>query len=138
MEFGLVVPVIVIIVLGTYDLGNLIAIRTKLDDALHAGGTYAMSYPTDYTGMQTAISAAAPAGWASAGTLTVNSPAVACSCWAPGGAVSSASCASDPICPIGQVNQRFITLSATQTYEPLLLPKVNFNSVSTSYVARVQ
>lgn len=135
MEFGLVVPVIVIIVLGTYDLGNMIAIRGKLDDALHAGGIYAMSYPTSLTGMQTAVTAALPTGWTD---VTVSTPVASCSCWATGGTVTAADCTSDPICPIGQVNQRFIALSVTRPFEPLLLPTATFNSVSTTYVVRVQ
>ncbi len=135
MEFGMVVPVIAIIVLGTYDLGNMIAIRTKLDDALHAGGTYAMSYPTSYTNIQSAVTAALPAGWTDA---VVSAPVVTCSCWAAGGAVTSADCSTDPICPIGQVNQRFITLAVSRPFSPLLLSPVTFDSVSTSYVIRVQ
>lgn len=131
----MVVPVIAIIVLGTYDLGNMISIRTKLDDALHAGGTYAMSYPTSLTNIQSAVTAALPAGWTD---VTISTPVVACSCWATGGAVTSADCTADPICPIGQVNQRFITLAVTRPFAPLLLPPATFDSVSTTYVVRVQ
>lgn len=138
MEFGIVVPAVVIIVTGTYDLGNLITIRSKIDDALHAGGIYAMSYPTDISGMEAAITAAVPSGWTTAGTFTVTTPTVVCSCWATGGAVTTSDCNASPICPTDQVNQRFVTLTATQTYEPLLLPKVSFNSVSSTYVVRVQ
>ncbi|MCX7384617.1 MAG: hypothetical protein NT133_25090 [Alphaproteobacteria bacterium] len=112
-----------------------IADRRGVSAMEFAGGIYAMSYPTSLTGMQTAVTAALPTGWTD---VTVSTPVASCSCWATGGTVTAADCTSDPICPIGQVNQRFIALSVTRPFEPLLLPTATFNSVSTTYVVRVQ
>lgn len=133
IEFGVVVPIIGIIILGTYDLGNLVQQRMKLADAVRAGGQYAMSYPTSTSGIRAAVTAALPAGWTG---VTVGSPTTTCACWSAGGGETAASCAADPVCPAGQVTERFVTLTASRTYTPLLL--VSFTSVSANYVARVQ
>ena len=133
IEFGVTVPIIVMIILGTYDLGNLVQQRMKLSDAVRAGGQYAMSYPTSTSGIQGAITAALPTGWSG---VTVGSPTMSCACWSAGGGETTASCAADPVCSAGEVTERFVTLTASRVYTPLLL--VSFTSVSASYVARVQ
>ena len=132
IEFGVVLPVIAAIILGTYDLGNLVQSQLKLSDALHAGGLYAMSYPTAFGGMQTAVTAALPATWTD---VTVPLPTARCACWTAG-AEATADCSANPICPSGSINERFVTLTASRPITPLLL--VNFTSVNALYVARVQ
>jgi Flp pilus assembly protein TadG len=134
IEFGMVLPVIVVIILGTYDVANLVQTTAKLNDALHAGGQYAVSFPGDTTGMQTVIQDALPTGWAD---VTIAAPVMNCACAAGGGGEAAASCDATPICPLGETTERYITLSATQPYSALLLYSL-IPSISASYVARVQ
>jgi Flp pilus assembly protein TadG len=132
VEFGATVPVLVVIVLGTYDLGNLVQMRMKLSEAAFAGGQYAVAFPSDSTGIATTIRAALPSGWTD---VAISGPTTACSCWS-GGAEAASSCASDPVCPTGQVVQRSVTLGLTKPYSPLLV--MSLTSISASYVARIQ
>ncbi len=133
IEFGAVVPVIALILTATYDLGNLVQMRMKLSEAAYAGGQYAVAFPSNASGISAAITAALPAGWSD---VTITGPTTVCTCWTAGGGEAAASCASDPVCPTGQVLQRTITLSLTKPYSPLMM--VSLTSISASYVTRVQ
>lgn len=78
VEFALVAPILVILMLGTYDLGNAAQQQIALQAAVQVGGAYAVHLPDDPTGVQAAVTAALPAG------MTLINPggvaAVACSC----------------------------------------------------------
>jgi Flp pilus assembly protein TadG len=131
IEFGIVMAGIVVIVLGTYDIGNYVLQEMKLADAAHAGGQYAMSYPTDTAGMTAAIDAVLP--WPD---VTVTEPTTTCGCWSSGGGESAADCSANPVCPSGETVERFITITLQRNYSPLLV--MGLTSTTESYVARVQ
>jgi Flp pilus assembly protein TadG len=131
IEFGVIVPVIVVIVLGTYDIGNLVRVRMKLAEAAFAGGQYAVAFPMDTDGIARTVKAALPAGWTG---VRITGPTTACACWS-GGAEGAALCTDEPVCPTGQV-QRTVTLGLTMPYSPLLV--MSLTSISASYAARIQ
>ncbi len=133
VEFGVTVPVIVLILTATYDIGNLVQMRMKLSEAAYAGGQYAVAFSDSNSGVLAAVNAALPAGWTD---VTMSGPTSVCTCWSAGGGEAAASCASDPVCPTGQVLQRTLTLSLTKPYTPLMM--ISLTSISASYVARVQ
>ncbi|MDR3531989.1 MAG: pilus assembly protein [Rhodopila sp.] len=77
VEFAIMASVMVMLMLGAYDLGNAAQEQIALQAAVQAGGSYALRYPTNPSSVQNAVTAALPAGWtlSNAG----GKPAVACS-----------------------------------------------------------
>ena len=133
IEFAVVLSVVVIFVLGTYDLGNILLQRMKLAEAVHAGAVYANSFPTDNTGISTKITAALPAGWSD---VVIAAPSISCACWTSGGGEATADCTASPVCPTGQTTERFMTLTLSRPYAPLLI--LSLSSTSVTYVTRIQ
>lgn len=134
IEFGMIMAAIVVVVLGTYDIGNYVLQQMKLSAAAAVGGLYAVSYPADTAGTTNAINAALPAGWV--GNVAITGPSLSCACWTAGGGQVGASCAANPVCPAGQNIQRFITINLQLNYTPLLVS--GLTSTSANYVAQVQ
>lgn len=133
LEFAIVTPLMVTIILGTFDIGNILQQRIKLTDAVRTGGQYASSYPTDSTGIVTTVRGALPAGWTN---VTVSTPTTRCTCWTSG-VEAEASCSDSPVCPgSNSTPARYLTLTAARPNAPLLL--LTLTSTSASYVARVQ
>jgi Flp pilus assembly protein TadG len=81
LEFAIVAPVMVTLMLGAYDLGNAAQRQIDLQEAVRSGGAYALNHPTDVSGIRTIVTNSLPAGW------TLTNPggvaAVACSCLNP-------------------------------------------------------
>jgi Flp pilus assembly protein TadG len=50
-EFALIAPVMATLLLSTYDIGNAVQEQLQLEQALRAGGQYAMSFPTQTGGL---------------------------------------------------------------------------------------
>lgn len=76
VEFALIAPVVCLLVMGGFDVGNAIQQSLRLEAAAQAGAQYAFSRPTDSAGMVAAIRANLP-GWSD---ITVPSPVAACRC----------------------------------------------------------
>jgi len=129
IEFGVVMAAIVVIVLGTYDVGNYVLQQMKLAEAANVGGQYLVSYPTDTAGMTTALDNAVPPAWVS--DVTVTGPSMTCTCGSAG--IGDAATCAVP-CPSGIA--RFMTITLQRNYTPLLV--VGLTSTSASYVARIQ
>ena len=60
-EFALIAPVMLTMLFGVYDLGNAIQERLQLEQAVRAGGQFALSWPDQTGGIADAIQAALPA-----------------------------------------------------------------------------
>lgn len=131
IEFGVVMAAIVVIVLGTYDIGNYVLQQMKLSEAAEVGGQYSISYPLDTAGAISAMDAALPTDWIS--DVSVSGPSMTCTC-ATSGIGDAASCSTT--CPTGPV-ERYVTITLQRNYAPLLLVKI-LTSTSASYVARIQ
>lgn len=75
-EFALIAPVLCLLVMGSFDVGNAIQQSLKLEAAARAGAQYAFSRPADGAGIADAIRANLP-GWSD---ITVPAPVMACRC----------------------------------------------------------
>jgi Flp pilus assembly protein TadG len=120
VEFALISTAVLMLLLGGYDVASVVRIRMQLQQALRAGGQYAVSFPTQNgpatspnNGIILAIQQALPA----LSGVTVNTPSMSP---APGG--------GPPY---------YMTLTASAPYSPFLVlgPTID-NSVS--YVVRFQ
>jgi len=81
LEFAIIAPIMVTLMLGTYDFGNAVQQQIDLQEAVRAGGAYALSHPTDVGGIQNIVKNSLPTGWALTNTGGVAT--VACSCLNP-------------------------------------------------------
>jgi Flp pilus assembly protein TadG len=105
VEFAIVAPVLLMIVLGLMDWGLALEQRLRLQTAVRAGAQFALTAPTDTAGITAAIRAAAP----DLASLSANSSGVWCEC-----AGTAMSCTGS--CLPGL--QRFLRVDASHPYTP--------------------
>jgi Flp pilus assembly protein TadG len=148
IEFAIIVPVFLVIFVGAVDLGRVLYTAYQLDSAVAAGAEYVAVNPTMVNSTNGATLASAVAtvvenangsGWANNGIVVNNGPSVAvqggnatnggtasnadqCYCptgtppnWSWGTAVTCGSA-----CPNGGSAGKFVTITASVTYSPLL------------------
>lgn len=124
LEFALILPLLIVLITGFYDVGRACAEEIDLYQAVRAGGQIALAFPSDPAGIiQSSVIAAAPSG------TTVNAPVYACFC--AGGA--TVSCGGGT-CATGNV-QRYIRISANLPFNALIIPLTNLPA---AYVQRFQ
>jgi Flp pilus assembly pilin Flp len=124
VEFAVIVAVITVIVLSTYDISSFVLQQMKVADAAHVGGQYAVSYPLDSAGMRCAVEG-------------VFCPGVGYS--SLGGGCTGAACPLPDITITGPTfsgSQVFVTITVTKPYTPFLIGSLT--STSASYVARIK
>lgn len=110
VEFALVAPVMILVLLTTYDLGNATWRSMRLEMAARNGAQYAFANPTDAAGIVNAVQNAV-AGWAN---VTILTPVMACKCDDGSGAdCTTGSCTVGGIvyAPIG-----YISVTASQSF----------------------
>lgn len=88
-EFGMIAPVMVLLLAGLVDLAGAMQQTIRLESAARAGAQYAMGFPEDTAGIITATAAAIGAG---DGTVAV----VPAYCACPGGGTTAVSCDGTP------------------------------------------
>ena len=126
LEFALILPLLVVLLAGVFDLGHAFAVDIQLYQAVRAGGQIALAYadPTNSTNgandslIEAAVSAVAPPG------TTVSAPTynvVTCT-------------ATTTSCSAGSV-QKYITISASVPFSALIIP---LGTMRASYVERYQ
>jgi Flp pilus assembly protein TadG len=76
LEFGLVAPVLILVLLGVFDLGNALQQSIRLESAARAGAQYAFAYPGDEAGIAAAVRANLT-GWSN---VVVQRPVRVCKC----------------------------------------------------------
>jgi len=113
-EFALLAPLIVTLLICTINYGAAMMARTELFNAVRAGLQYGLIYPTNLTGMQTAVQNASSLE-TGAGTINVTATN---SCYCKDGTVIASNCTSAS-CGGGD-DYQVATISATQTYSYLL------------------
>ncbi|KAA2211299.1 TadE/TadG family type IV pilus assembly protein [Teichococcus oryzae] len=106
LEFALVGPVLALLALGGFDLGNAALQSLRLAAAARAGAQYAFTQPTDSAGITAAIRANLP-GWTD---VTVPAPVLVCRC-EDGTSVNCAGGACGGIPPA-----LYVTLAATRPF----------------------
>ncbi len=135
LEFAIIAPVIVLLLLGAYDLGNAAQRQIRLLEAVRSGGAYALSWPTDVSGIETAVANALPGV-----TLTPALAVVQCQCLNPAtGAVTGlmdCTTANFDTCT-GSNTGTVVSITASSTYVPLTpLPLLLGLTNTANYVAR--
>ncbi len=129
LELALLGPLLTVLLLGAADLAGAIQQQLLLQQSVRAGALYAIQWPTDSSGIETAMTAALPAGWTNA---TVATPASSCVCVDSSGAGTAASSCT---CASGWL-QKLVTLSVSRPYSPYLL--TTLSSTAASDVIRYQ
>jgi len=113
IEFGIVVPLLALMVTGVIDLGFGIYYKMQVEDAAQVGAQWAMKNGFDATMITNAVTSATNASAISASPA----PFQFCGC-ATGSAVSTATCGST--CTGGAQAGTYATVSAQRTYSPIL------------------
>jgi Flp pilus assembly protein TadG len=135
VEFALIAPIMVVCLLAVYDLGRALQQQIRLNQALAAGGMFAIYYPRDSAGMANVVSAAV-SSWTD---VTVATPTTACYCYNAGtDASTSISCTftTQGSCTGSNVFRRYITLGASRPVTPIFFSMMNTTSVQ--HVVQVQ
>ncbi|WP_084698519.1 TadE/TadG family type IV pilus assembly protein [Muricoccus aerilatus] len=108
-EFAIWVPALALLLLGGFDLGNQVQTGMRLEHAVRAGAQLAFAAPSDEGAIRQTVQRAWPA-------LAVADITITCFC-----AGTAQACAAACTAP----QARIITISASRTLSPLLLPGTN-------------
>ena len=115
LEFVLVMPLIVLIMLATADLGNAVQQSIRLETAARAGAQYAFTFPRDAAGIRNQVLSTL-SGWTD---VTVPNPTLVCRC--PSN--TSVTCANEDTCT--QPTERFISIRATRPFSAVVMPNLS-------------
>lgn len=107
-EFALVAPVLILLVLGTFDVATMVQTSIRLERAARAGAQYAVANSSDMAAVQAQVIAA----WPELTTANVPLPVLACEC-------AGTVVACTQTCPGGLVQT--VTVTAQRTLTPHLL-----------------
>jgi Flp pilus assembly protein TadG len=113
IEFGIVVPLLALMVTAVIDLGFGIYYKMQVEDAAQVGAQWAMKNGFDATMISNAVTSATNASAISASPT----PFQFCGC-ATGSSVSTATCGAT--CPGGAQAGTYATVSAQRTYYTIL------------------
>ena len=130
IEFAFIAPVMIMLMLGAFDFGNAAQQQIQLQQAVRAGGAYAISRPTDLAGIQEAVSAGLPDRWKLSGSVTTT-----CSC--SDGSLSAGTCDAPGLGGCSANSAKTISITATLAYAPLFFTAIPTNPTAT-YVVRFQ
>ena len=148
VEFALIAPTLILVLVGLIDVGGMIYTRFQLDAAVNAGANYAMVNGSSANSTSGSSLASTLAGLVSSGqsvnsttsSITVNggptasssngalttggTPSSADSCYCPTGTASSSvtwgsSQTCGTTCTGGGYAGKFVLLSASRTYTPI-------------------
>jgi Flp pilus assembly protein TadG len=120
VEFGLIVPVLALMVVATADIGLAVVRKMQVEDAVQLGAAYAVVHGFDASAISTIVTG---------GDSTISAsppPTLSCGC-AGGSSVTAVGCGST--CPGGAKAGTYVTVSAQTTYNTTL----NYSVVPSSY-----
>jgi Flp pilus assembly protein TadG len=123
VEFALLLPVFVALVVGVIQYGGQIVAYQQMHDGVSTGAVYVMRGGSDAT----AIHGVAMAGWPNPPSDAAVTVTQACSCAGVGGPCGT-------LCGDGSYPQAFTTISASGTYAGLM----GNQSMSSSQVIRTE
>jgi Flp pilus assembly protein TadG len=130
IEFGIVVPLLALLVTGVIDLGFGIYYKMRVEDAAQVGAEWAMRNGFDANKISTAVTSATNSSAISASPA----PTTFCGC-ATGNSVSTATCGTT--CTGGAQAGTYATASAQMTYNtilsyPIFPSSYNFTATATT------
>lgn len=129
IEFGLMIPVLSLMVVSVTDIGLAVYRKMQVEDAAQAGAQYAISHGFDTSGISSAVTSAT-----NSTAITASPPPVQfCGCPTSTG-VSTVSCGT--VCTGGVQAGTYMTVSAQATYYTLInyqmIANYTFNAQSTA------
>ena len=107
VELALILPMFLLILVPTVDIGRAIYMSIEVASAAQAGAAYGIQNPTDASGMQSASTAGVS-------NLSGISAKATYGCECSDGTSASASCTSTPTCTYNSVN--YVDVVATAPY----------------------
>lgn len=110
VETALVTPVLMLLLLGTVDVGRALYLAMEVAGAAQAGAEYGMLKPSDTAGIQSAALNNAP----DVRSKAVVTPQYGCEC--SDGSSYTASCSATPVCSSNVVYR--VNVSVSATYKP--------------------
>ncbi len=111
VEFALILPLLVLMLVGIMDMGRMVYIRSILESAARAGAQAAFADPGATATIEAAVQTAALAGGV---TVTSVTAPEACRC----SDASSVDCATGT-CATGSVHH-YVTVTTTKAYTPMV------------------
>ena len=112
IEFGIIVPILSLMVIAIADIGFGVYRKMQVEDAAQAGAEWAIRNGFDSNGISNAVTSATSASIAAS-----PAPQQFCGC-ATGASVNSATCGTP--CPGGAMAGTYATVSAQLTYNTTL------------------
>jgi Flp pilus assembly protein TadG len=112
IEFGIIVPILSLMVIAIADIGFGVYRKMQVEDAAQAGAEWAIRNGFDSNGISNAVTSATSASIAAS-----PAPQQFCGC-ATGSSVNSATCGTP--CPGGAMAGTYATVSAQLTYNTTL------------------
>jgi Flp pilus assembly protein TadG len=113
LEFGLAIPVLLIIITGLTEVGMAGFESMQVKNAAEAGALYASQHPTDIAGIQNAVVTAT----ATTGITAAPAPTAFCGC--PGAAgITAGNCTT--ACPNGNAQGNYVRVNASLTHSKIL------------------
>jgi Flp pilus assembly protein TadG len=125
VEFGLIVPVLALMVVAVADIGLSVVRKMRVEDAVQLGAAYAVVHGFDASAISTIVTG---------GDSTISAsppPTLSCGC-AGGSSVTAVGCGST--CPGGATAGTYVTVSAQAIYNTTL----TYGVVSSSYSLSAQ
>lgn len=120
IELVIVAPVLILLMFGLYDLGNIIQQDIWLEQAVRAGGIYALTDPTDTSAIESAV--------VSASGSAVTADATASSACSDGSTPSNGACSSPAVL------YQYVTITASLPLTPFIVP---LHTLEAQYVEQV-
>jgi len=148
IEFAVVMPILVFMLLPLVDLGMGFYVKTQVMTAAEAGAQYAFVHGWNGTSTttQTSILSAVSSATGLSGLQASPAPALACGCAdgttitysSPGGAFSPNSCSAMTACASSQKPGAYVTISTQATYTPLFTYLIFSGSTTLSATSTVR
>jgi Flp pilus assembly protein TadG len=150
IEFAVVMPILVILLLPLVDLGMGFYAKTQVMTAAEAGAQYAFvhGWSGTSTTSQTSILSAVSSATSLSGVQASPVPVLACGCAdgttitysSPGGSFSPSSCSAMTACASSQKPGAYVTVSAQASYTPLFTYLIFSGSttLSATSIVRIQ
>jgi Flp pilus assembly protein TadG len=110
LELAVLMPILILILVVTADLGVALEQSIRLETAARNGAQFAISYPTSTQEIRDQVSNSLP-GW---NDITVGTPTLRCVC--PGNAAID--CSNEVTC--GTFTEQYLTITVSRPHRPVL------------------
>ena len=131
VEFALVLPILVGMLIPTTDLGMGFYAQMRVQNAAQAGAQYAIAHGWNNGANVTAIENAVTSATTLASIIPSPAPSQACGC-ASGTSISPSNCGST--CPDGAAAGSYVTVNAQSPYSPF----ISYPSIGSSVTLTAQ